>query len=134
MKTTNAKNSSVQAVIDRSNFLRALLLFIKADRNVWDHEKHVFVQEGTRLGFNKEYCEQALRDSITNKHINNQVPVFHFREYAVLLFNVGMEILIKDPRKSPMKIKFLKELLIRNNIVVLKNASVLQLFKGFHYN
>jgi hypothetical protein len=66
----------ISDIVDKSSYLRGLLILIKKDKNVWDHEMKLFFEEGNSLCFEKNFCEASLNNLLTNINIDPKPPVF----------------------------------------------------------
>ncbi len=108
--------SKIHQVMDRSNYLRGLLLLIKMDRNVWDHENFIFLDEAESLGFDKEFSMNALRELIINKYIDPSPPVFFDKKFAARLIIRGMYMINQNYKIHPEEIKFLISTARANNL------------------
>lgn len=109
--------TDIEEIIDRSNLLRAVLLFIGKDKNIWDHEKSAFVREGMAMGYEKEFCEAAVRNILANAYINQNPPVFYNKEYARKFVDIARRIMMHDAKLHPVKINFYKKVLSVNNLL-----------------
>lgn len=76
---------NIKETLDKSNLLRALLLLITKDINIWDHEVSIFIQKGIALGYKKDFCENAIRQVLWNSYKDQTPPVF-FDEHEVHIF------------------------------------------------
>ena len=65
-KYSEQTKPQISSLVDKSNYLRCLLIFIKKDNNVWDHEMKLFLEEGKSLGFAKSFCEDSIDSLILN--------------------------------------------------------------------
>lgn len=116
MKTTPELNENIMKTLDNGNLLRGLLLLIKTDKNIWDHELRIFVQEGVKLGYDKEFCENSIRNVLRNKHINQSPPVFFYKANAIKFLRVAMSIIKEDFKPNVQKLKFLEEVALVNDL------------------
>ena len=103
----NDNLTNVHEIIDRSSYLRGLLLLIKKDKNVWDHENSFFLAEGSSLGFDKEFSSSALKEVITNKYIDTSTPLFYNKTYAIRLLIRGIQMINQNEKAHPEEINFL---------------------------
>ncbi|MCK9212273.1 MAG: hypothetical protein M0P61_15640 [Ignavibacteriaceae bacterium] len=101
---------------DNSNLLRALLLIISKDKNIGDHEVRIFIHEGMALGYEKDFCENALKNILQNSFIDQTPPVFFNKENALRIFHVGIRIINEDLNPQSMKIEFLEKIALANNL------------------
>jgi len=107
MNENKVNINSVSEFIDRSNYLRGLLLLIRKDKNVWDYEHVFFLEESASLGFDKEFSVTALRELIGNKYIDNTPPLFSNKNYAVRLIIRGVSLIRQNIRIHPDEVNFL---------------------------
>ncbi len=101
---------------DKGNLLRALLLLISKDKNIWDHEVDIFIREGMALGYEKEFCQSALKNILQNSFIDQTPPVFFNKENALNILHVGVRIIKEDLNPHPMKLEFLEKIALANNL------------------
>ena len=52
------KELQISSIIDKSNYLRGLLILIRKDKNVWDHEMELFFEEGNSLRFREKFLRR----------------------------------------------------------------------------
>lgn len=76
------KELQLSSILDKSNYLRGLLILIKKDKNVWDHEMELFFEEGNSLGFEKDFCKDSLNNLLININIDPKPPVFFDKKIA----------------------------------------------------
>lgn len=107
MENPEKEYTKIHEIMDKSNYLRGLLLLIRMDKNVWDHENDFFMQEAEALGFDKEFSRNALRDLIINKYIETAPPRFFDKRFAVRFIMRGMQMLNNNLRIHPSEIGFL---------------------------
>ena len=109
-------NSKIQEVMDRGNYLRGLLILIRMDKNVWDHENYLFMEEAESLGFDKEFSSNALRGLVTNKYLETAPPVFFDKKYAARLIIRGLHMINQNLKIHPEEIKYLVNIARMNNL------------------
>lgn len=106
----------INFIIDKSNYLRGLLVLIAHDNVVQDHEINTFMKEGSEMGYEKDYLRSSINTLLKNKHIKNDPPRFHNPGFAVKLIESGIEIINKDRLPHPMKVNFLHQVAACNGI------------------
>lgn len=109
-------NNSTMKTIDDSNLLRALLLLIRADNGIWEHEKNIFTQVGKELGFDKEFCDAAIQNVLRNQYIDNTPPVFFFKENAVKFLRIALRIISDDSQPHMQKIELIEKITSANHL------------------
>jgi hypothetical protein len=108
--------NNIKKIIDNSNLLRAILILVGKDKNIWDYEKHIFIREGMALGYDKEYCENTIHTILQNPYINLEPPVFIYKETALKFLQLGTSIIQQDVRPHPKKIQFLEIVAYLNDL------------------
>ena len=104
----------ISDIVDKSNYLRTLLILIRKDKNVWDHEMELFFDEGNSLGFEKNFCEDSLNNLLININIDPKPPVFFDKKIAEKLLIKGIQVINDDLKIHPEKLAFL-EAVAKNN-------------------
>ena len=69
------------ALIDKSNYLRGLLVLARKDNYISKIQETIILNAGERLGFSSEFCEENLNTLIHNKCLSED-PI-KFNSYAV---------------------------------------------------
>jgi len=113
-KNSEQEKLQISSIVDKSNYLRGLLILIRKDKNVWDHEMKLFFEEGKSLGFDKSFCEESLNSLLLNININLQPPMFFSKNIAKKLLIKGIQVINDDLKIHPEKIAFL-ETVAKNN-------------------
>lgn len=79
-------------LLDRSNYYRGLLLLVRKDRKITEREAALMIRIGAKLGFEREFCENALREALDNAHIDPLPPQFSNPELAKKFIKDGLTI------------------------------------------
>lgn len=79
-------------VIDASNYFKGLLLLIRKDRQLSEPETELMRRVGKALGFEKEFCEHAVRDILENEFIEDVAPEFSTKELAMKFIRDGLTL------------------------------------------
>ena len=69
------------ALVDKSNYLRGLLILTRKDNNISKIQKSIILKAGKRLGFSSEFCEEILNTLLYNEFLCDE-PI-KFNSYAV---------------------------------------------------
>lgn len=69
-------------VIEGSDYFRGLLLLISKDRKISEPEIILMKRIGKTLGFEKDFCNQAIQEILENKFVLNEPPKFSTNELA----------------------------------------------------
>jgi hypothetical protein len=103
-------------VRDASNYFKGLLLLIRKDRKVTPPEIHLMKQIGKTLGFDKEFCDGAIREILGNKHIVDVPPTFLDNEMAIKFIKDGLSIASSDGEVHPDEVKWLESAAEKNGL------------------
>lgn len=79
-------------ILDRSNYYRGLLLLARKDRKISEMEVSLMMRIGASLGFDKEFCENAIHEILDNEHVDIWPPVFSAPELAKKFIKDGLTI------------------------------------------
>ena len=96
------------SIVDASNYFRGLLLLIRKDRKVTDSEVALMKRIGKALGFEPEFCDQAIRGILENDHIHEQPPKFSSRDVAVKFIEDGLTMAYADNEIHPAEEEWLR--------------------------
>lgn len=95
------------SVIDASNYFKGLLLLIGKDRKIADPEIALMQRIGKALGFEKVFCDNAIRDILENKFILDVPPEFSMKEVANKFIKDGLTIAASDNEIHPSEEEWL---------------------------
>jgi hypothetical protein len=84
------------SVVDASNYFRGLLLLIGKDRKITEGECVLLKRVGKALGFEREFCNNAVHDILENQYILDSLPVFSSPEIARKFILDGFAIAAVD--------------------------------------
>jgi hypothetical protein len=102
--------------IDKSKYFRGLLILIRKDHKVSSEEKELLMNVGTRLGFEKKFCETALNEILENEFIEDDAPEFSNLPIAESFIQDGITLAISDSDLNPEELLFLKATLDKNHL------------------
>ncbi len=104
------------STIDKSKYFRGLLILIRKDRKVSVEEKELIMNVGSRLGFEKRFCETAINEILENEFIEDEAPVFSASPVAESFILDGLTLAISDSDLNPEELDFLKATLDKNHL------------------
>ncbi|MFZ6033828.1 MAG: hypothetical protein ACOYVE_11040 [Melioribacter sp.] len=84
------------SLIDRSNYLKGILILIGKDKKLSIEEKNMFKSLGKALGFGEEFCEEVMEDLLENEYLIEEPPRFEKKEIAELFFKDGLKLALSD--------------------------------------
>ena len=91
-----------------------MLILIKKDKNVWDHEMKLFFEEEIPLASRKIFCDNSLNNLLININIDSNPPEFFDKKIAEKLLIKGIQVINDDLKIHPEKLAFL-EAVAKNN-------------------
>jgi hypothetical protein len=111
------KRSNVRiSIIDGSNYFKGLLLLVGKDKKVKQPEIELMKRIGKTLGFEKEFCDNAIRDILENKYIVDAHPVFSSKELALKFIKDGLFVAFSDNEIHPSEEQWLRLTAEKNGI------------------
>ncbi len=84
------------SILDGTNYFKGLLLLIRKDRKVSDPEVQLMMRIGKTLGFEREFCENAITEILENEHIVDAPPEFSSEGIAKKFIKDGLGIALSD--------------------------------------
>lgn len=103
-------------VIDRSNYLKGLLVLAKQDKVLEPTEKNYIRDIARRIGFGEDFYEESLRGLMVNKYITEEPIVFSTREIAEAFINDGLTLALIDSKMDIKEKLWLEKIAAANNI------------------
>ena len=118
-------------LLDRSNYLRGLLILMGKDRKISEEEKKMFRLLSKELGFSKQFCEDAMDELLENEYIIGDPPKFSNIEIAKLFILDGIKLAFADKELHLYELNWLKSVAEANQI---DNNWGLEQFEKFKNN
>ncbi len=84
------------SVVDASNYFKGLLILISKDRKVTESEILLMKRVGKVLGFEEEFCDQAIKGILENEHVRDQPPKFSSKDLAMKFVHDGLVLAFSD--------------------------------------
>jgi hypothetical protein len=110
------EDAKVVSVLDASNYLRGLLVLIRRDGKVSDGERDLVLGAGRRLGFNEEFCANAIREILENTFIDDSPPRFSTAGLAMTFIRDGLRVAWADREIHPSEADWLRSVARANSI------------------
>jgi hypothetical protein len=104
------------SVLDASNYFRGLLLLIGKDRKISDPEIALVQRIGRAFGFEKVFCDNAIRDILENKFILDVPPEFSKKELAKKFIKDGLILAASDNEIHPSEEEWLLSVAEKNGL------------------
>ena len=103
-------------VLDASNYFKGLLLLIRKDRKVTQVEIDLMRRFGKALGFEKEFCDNAIEEILDNKFIVDEPPTFSVQGLAPKFIKDGLMMAFSDGEAHPTEEEWLRSVVEKNSI------------------
>lgn len=103
-------------LIDRSNYFRGALLLLKKDNKISKGESELMQRIGKALGFEKNFCANAIHDVLENKYIPDMPPRFSSKELAMKFIKDGLAVAESDNFIHPSEDHWLISIARRNGL------------------
>jgi len=101
---------------DASNYFKGMLLLIRKDLKITKTEEVMMMNIGKALGFEKEFCENAIRDILENTHIEDIPPQFSSKDLAVKFIKDGLSLASSDNEMHPHEEQWLRTTAEKNGL------------------
>ena len=94
-------------ILDKSLYLKGLLLLISQDKLITEIEKKYVMEAGRSLGFEEKFCENAIDEILDNDYIEKTPPKFSSRDLAKYFIKDGLTIALSDYDLHAEELKWL---------------------------
>jgi ClpP class serine protease len=102
--------------LDRSNYLKGLLITARKDEQLTDSEKNMIRKLSERLGFSLDFFEETINNLLENKYIKDDPIVFSEQNIAKSFIEDGLRLSLVDEIVSTDELNWLKQTANANNI------------------
>ncbi len=103
-------------VLDGSNYFRGLLLLIRKDHMTAEPEIELMSRIGKALGFETEFCNNAINEILHNEYIVDSPPEFSTMELAEKFIKDGLTLAFSDGEIDPLEEEWLKATAEKNRL------------------
>jgi hypothetical protein len=104
------------SVLDGSNYFKGLLLLMRKDNKLSAQEVDLVLNVGLSLGFEREFCENAVKEILENEHIVDTPPKFSSPDVALKFVKDGLRIASADNELHPTELQWLWATAERNGL------------------
>lgn len=104
------------SILDKSNYLKGLLIIAKKDNKLAEQEKEIIRHCAQKLGFARSFYEDTLKYLLENKFITEEPIIFSDRKIAESFIVEGLKLAYSDNAIIGREIEWLKSVAIKNNI------------------
>jgi hypothetical protein len=102
--------------IDAGEYFRGLLLLIGKDRTISEAEKHLMKRIGKSLGFEREFCDNAIHDILENKFIVDTPPEFSTSALAMKFIKDALALACSDNKLHISEAEWLRSTAEKNGL------------------
>ena len=103
-------------LIDKSSYLRGLLILAKKDNNISPLEKEIIYDAGIRLGFSSTFCNEIIKTLLQNECLCDEPIKFVNYKVAQSFITDGLLLSSVDKLITPAKLIWLKKSAVLNGI------------------
>ncbi len=103
-------------LLDKSNYLRGLLILIGKDNKLSEDEREMFMKLSTALGFSSDFCEKAMNEILENEYIKVDPPKFSNIEIAKIFLIDGIKLANADNELHSKELSWLNSVAMVNEI------------------
>jgi len=79
-------------LIDKSSYLRGLLILAKKDNHISEFQKSIILEAGKRLGFSSEFCVEILKTLLENECLCEDPVKFESYTVAQSFISDGLKL------------------------------------------
>lgn len=102
--------------LDRSNYVRGLLLLIGKDRKITDAERNFLCTVAKTLDFNESFIENALNELLENAYLDHEPPVFSQKKYAESFLQDAIQLALIDHDLSTEELNWVHSAAAANKV------------------
>ena len=104
------------SLLDRSLYLKGLVLLIRKDRKIYAEERNMTIRIGKILGFEKRFCENGIEELMDNKYIVDLPPRFSVPYIARCFIKDGLKLSFVDGHIHENELIWLKAVAETNGL------------------
>jgi hypothetical protein len=102
--------------LDRSNYVKGLLLLIVKDKKITDDERDFLHNIAEALSFDKKFIEGAINELFENKFLGDEPPLFSQKQYAEAFLRDAIQLALIDNDLSNAEFDWLQSIAASNNL------------------
>lgn len=95
--------------IDRSNYLKGLLITAKKDNQLTESELKILKNISDNLGFSSAFFTEATENLLANKYITEEPIKFSDEKIAKIFIEDGLKLALSDNELADTELAWLKE-------------------------
>jgi transcriptional regulator NrdR family protein len=102
--------------LDRSNYLKGLLITARRDNQLAESEITIIKKLAARLGFSSDFFEETISHLLENRYITEEPIKFSNREIAKSFLEDGLKLALSDEITTEKEMSWLKDTAKENGI------------------
>jgi hypothetical protein len=102
--------------LDRSNYLKGLLITARKDEQLTDSEKSMIRKLSDKLGFSADFFEETISNLLENKYIKDDPIIFSQKNIARSFIEDGLRLSLIDKSLSAHELQWLEQTAKVNDI------------------
>jgi hypothetical protein len=106
------------SLIDAGEYFRGLLLLSRKDHKITEAETELMKRIGKTLGFEREFCDNAIREILENEYILDTPPEFSTGELAMRFIKDGLTLAFSDKEVPTFEAEWLRTTAEKNGLDV----------------
>lgn len=95
-------------VLDKSNYLKGLLILARKDNKLFDSEKNIIRDVARNFGFSRDFYEDTLKSLLDNKYILEEPIRFSNQRIAEYFLTDGLRLAYADDNCDDKELQWLK--------------------------
>ena len=103
-------------LLDKSNYLKGLLIIARKDNQLAESEKSILKSIAERLGFASDFYEETINNLLFNNHINDEPIKFSNEKIATSFISDGLKLAFSDKKIHGAEMDWLKATAIKNSL------------------
>ena len=96
-------------LIDKSNYLRGLMVLAKKDNHISKIQETIILKAGKRLGFSSEFCQEILNTLLYNKCLCEEPIKFNSYAVAKSFIADGLKLTCSGKLITDAELKWLRQ-------------------------
>jgi hypothetical protein len=102
--------------IEAGEYFRGLLLLIGKDHTITEPEKLLMKRIGKSLGFEREFCDNAIHEILQNEYVSDTPPKFSNGELAMRFIKDGLTLAFSDKEVPAFEAEWLRATAEKNEL------------------
>ena len=96
-------------LLDKSNYLRGLLIIARKDNQLAESEMNILKNISEKLGFSSDFYEETIKNLLVNEHISEEPIKFSNGKIASSFISDGLHLAYSDYKIHQAEIDWLKK-------------------------